>query len=270
MIKKDQMPARFRDLIDEEIAVYRAGASIQERSSIPDTTEVPSRLTSEGKAHWLRVPGVICVFADMRNSTGLTKNKQDRVSARVYQLFIETAVRLFHAAESAYIDVQGDGAFALFDSDEPHRALAAAVNFKTFVKSEFIPRIVADLNVDVGCHLGMDTTPVLVRKLGLQPRAGRTDRQNEVWAGRAINVAAKLGAAAGDDELLVSERMFKLFTHPKSLRSCGCPGGFEMDLWNEHQFHDPALDFTTRYSLRNVWCEKHGADFCDELIKTDV
>lgn len=50
-------------------------------------------------------------------------------------------MRLFNAFEASYIDVRGDGVFALFNRDHPYRALAAAVTFKAFVHEEFVPRI---------------------------------------------------------------------------------------------------------------------------------
>lgn len=269
MIPEDQMPARFRSVIDAEVKTYRAGASVQDVNAIPDTNQIPSNKTGDGKTHWLRISGVICVFADMRNSTGLTAKTQDKAAARAYQLFTETAVRIFHAAESAYIDVQGDGVFALFDSDQPHRALAAAVTFKTFAVKEFAPRVRADLDVDVGSHLGMDSRTVLVRKLGLRPREGRTDRQNEVWAGRTINMAAKLASLAADDEIVVSERMWKKLTADEALRSCGCPNGTKFDLWSHRPIVDSAVDFTSTYVLHSNWCEQHGADFCETLLMID-
>lgn len=269
MISDNQLPARFRSVIDAEIETYKSGAAVQDVNSIPDTTQIPSAKTSQGQTRWLRIPDVICIYADMRNSTGLTAEKQDKSAARAYQLFTETAVRIFHAAESAYIDVQGDGVFALFDSGQVHRALGAAVTFKTFAVTEFIPRVTRDLDVDVGCHLGMDARTTLVRKLGLRPKEGRTDRQNEVWAGRTINMAAKLAAQAADGELIASERAWKKLSAPEALQSCGCPDGIDENLWEEIAIVNPSIDFTRAYVLKPNWCSEHGAEFCESLFAAD-
>jgi hypothetical protein len=77
----------------------------------------------------------------------------------------------------------------------------------------------------VGCHLGIDQETALVRKLGLKQYADRTDRQNEVWAGKPVNMAAKLASISEDDELLVSERFFKNIQHELVIKSCGCKEG---------------------------------------------
>jgi class 3 adenylate cyclase len=101
------------------------------------------------------------------------------------------------------------GVFALFNSNQPYRALAAAITFKTFACSEFTPRIRKKTKQDVGSYLGIDQKMVLVRKLGLKRHADRTDRRNEVWAGKPVNMAAKLASISEDNQLLVSDRFFK-------------------------------------------------------------
>ncbi len=68
MITEDQMPSRFRDVIEEQINVFEEGRSIQVRNTIPDTTGIPI----ENPKHWLRIPDVICVYVDMLGSTRLS------------------------------------------------------------------------------------------------------------------------------------------------------------------------------------------------------
>ncbi|MDC8449786.1 MAG: hypothetical protein LV473_15700 [Nitrospira sp.] len=75
---------------------------------------------------------------------------------------------IFDRFEASYIDVKGDGVFALFNGNQPYRALAAAVTFKTFSKEEFVPKIKAATSITAGCHIGIDKKTVLVRKLGLK------------------------------------------------------------------------------------------------------
>jgi class 3 adenylate cyclase len=136
----------------------------------------------------------------MMGSTKLSAEAHDNSTAGAYQLFTGTAVRLFSEFEAPYIDVRGDGVFALFNSDQPYRALAAAVTFKTFAREEFTPRIKEKTEQAVGSHLGIDQKTVLVRKLGLKRHAERTDRQNEVWAGKPVNMAAKLASISEDND----------------------------------------------------------------------
>lgn len=265
MITQDQLPEPFRKVVDEQVAIYGEKRSIQVVNKIPDTTAIPIQ---NDKQHWLKIPGVICVFVDMKGSTLLSAKSQDRKAAGAYQLFTGTAVRLFNAFEAPYIDVKGDGAFALFDKDQPFRALVAAVTFKTFAREVFVKKMGND--PELGSHLGIDQKTVLVRRIGLKRYGGRTDRQNEVWAGRPINMAAKLASMSDDGELLVSDRFFKNIQHELAVKSCGCPHGEKVDLWTEIDLTtEKRFDFDTAYRLGSNWCGTHGREYCENILKLD-
>lgn len=266
MIGENQVPSRFKDIMDDEVSIFKETPSITLRNSIPDTTAIPI----ENKTHWFRIPDVICVFVDMLGSTKLSAQKYDQTTARAYRLFSGTAVRLFSEFESPYIDIKGDGVFALYDSNQVHRALAAAVTFKTFAKEEFSPRVRKQTDVLVGCHIGIDQRTVLVRKLGFKRYRGRTDRQNEVWAGRPVNMASKLASLSDDNELLCSDRFYANIKSEKALKSCGCPSGEKVDLWSKMDVaENDKFDFTMAYILKSCWCSTHGSEYCDEIIKED-
>jgi len=79
--------------------------------------------SESGLQKWLKIPGVISVYVDMIGSTKLSAEKYDQSTAKVYKYFTDSAIRIFHEFGSSYIDIKGDGVFALFNSDEVHRAL---------------------------------------------------------------------------------------------------------------------------------------------------
>lgn len=265
-IFKTQMPQQFKAVIDEQLKVYNSGRSVTVVKEIPDTTQIPIG----DQTHWLRIPNVICVYVDMMGSTKLSAESHDKSTAGAYQLYTGTAVRLFHEFGAPYIDVRGDGVFALFNEDQPYAALAAAVTFKTFAKEEFVPKIRETTNVEVGSHIGIDQKTVLVRKLGLKRSGGRTDRQNEVWAGKPVNMAAKLASISDDDELLASDRFFERLKDEHALYTCGCPNGEKDYLWIQKNLgQDSRFDFNTSYSLGSVWCPTHGSEFCEAMIELD-
>jgi class 3 adenylate cyclase len=261
-----QLPKQFREVCDEQLEIHGKGCSIQVRNTIPDTGEIPL----DDKRHWLRIPDVICVFVDMTGSTTLSATTADRETAGAYQLFSDTAVRLFDKFDAPYIEVQGDGVFALFNSDQPYRALAAAVSFKTFVTEEFKPRMKKATALELECHAGIDRKTVLVKKLGLRKYGNRTDRQNEVWAGKPVNMSAKLSGLAGPGELLASDRYYARITHDKARKTCGCPHGVKKALWSEIDVTDDSrFDFTKSYKLVSKWCTIHGAEYCDAVLALD-
>ena len=269
-LSETQLSKKYIDVFDDQIEVYEENVSITNRNEIPDTTKIPL----ENQTNWLRIPDVVCVFVDMISSTKLSATKYDKSTARVYQLFTGTATRLFHKFDAPYIDVQGDGVFALFNSDQPYRALVAAVSFKTFVELDFSPRVEEQTEIeDLGAHIGIDQRTVLVRRIGLKRSDNRTDRQNEVWAGRPINMAAKLASETNSMEMIVSDRFYKQITHDKARMSCTC-GTEDSDgpsnLWKEVDLSDDEnFDFDTGYKLTSKWCSIHGKEYSEALLTED-
>ncbi len=265
-IKETQLPKYLRDSIQEQINIYNDGRSITVYNNIPDTSDIPI----ENKSLWLRIPDVICVFVDMLGSTRLSAVKHEKGTAGAYQLFTGTAVKIFHDLEAPYIDVRGDGVFALFNSNQVYRAFVAAVTFKTFANLEFTPRLKQLTSVDVGCHIGIDQKTVLVRKIGLKKKNGRSDRQNEVWAGKPVNMSSKLASMTVDNQLLVSDRFFNNLKNDKARFSCGCPTENNKSLWEKIDIEKKNMfDFDTAYSLKSNWCAIHGEQYFNDLLDLD-
>lgn len=268
MILDTQMPEKYRVKIDEQLENFGKKPSVQVRNEIPDTSQIPIK----DPLHWLKIPGVICVYVDMLGSTKLSAKKHEHGTARAYQLYTGTAVDIFHSFEAPYIDVRGDGVFALFDEEKPFRAIAAAVTFKTFAHEEFCPKVNEELGIEIGSHIGVDQKTVLVKKIGLMRYEDRTDRQNEVWAGKPVNMAAKLASISQNNELIVSDRYYsniqdKLVTH-----SCGCGSedGQPNLLWSEVDLaEDERFDFDLGYRLGSIWCSKHGSEYCEAILALD-
>lgn len=264
MLNDDHIPTRFRQILEEQIDLYQRRRSIQNYKEIPPTKRIPI----EKPLHWLRIPKVVSVFVDMINSTQLSAGNNDNETAGVYQLYTGAAVRLFDEFEAPYIDVRGDGVLALFNKTQPHRALAAAVTFKTFTEVEITPRVKRKTGIGIGSHIGIDQQTVLVSKIGLKRHDQRSDRQNEVWAGRPVNMSAKLASLSKAGELLVSDRYLKNFKDERVLRSCGCDGKY--DLWKPVDLEgDERFDFSKAYKLKQAWCYKHGEEYCEYILTLD-
>lgn len=270
-IVQDQLPKRLRDIVDKEVSTFGNPISVQEKTKIPPTSTIPV----ESGSKWFRIEDVVCVFADMSGSTKLSAKMSRHGLVRAYQLFTGTAVRLFDELDCPYIDVKGDGVFGMFDAGQAHTALAAAVTVKTFAERVFTPRVKSMAEVDVGCHIGIDQKTVWVKKIGIKKVGGRSDRQNEVWAGKPVNMAAKLCSLAKSGEILISDRYFRSVNKDKHVtHSCGCQGGKftgeVVKLWTDVDLsEDDRFDFDKAYKLGSTWCETHGSKFCDAVIALD-
>ena len=262
----NKLPKSIQNIIDAEVDQFEQAVSITRKNKIPTTAEIPI----EKPAHWIKVPSVICCFVDMEGSTKLSAGSHEKTTAEAYRLFTETAVRIFAKFDAEYIDVKGDGVFALFNDNRAYTALAATVTFKTFVHDHFTPMVEEKTEKTIGGHFGIAQRSVLVRKFGFKRHDGRTDRQNEVWAGKPINMAAKLASVSTGNKLWVSDGFYKNLKDEKATHSCGCPDGEKAKLWEEEDISDDdRFDFNSAYSLGSNWCEKHGKSFCRDLVKLD-
>lgn len=261
-----KLPTSIEQIIETELNHFSELVSITNVNQIPETPKIPI----QPPRAWLKIPNVICCFVDMEGSTKLSAGLHEKTTAKAYRLFTETGIRIFHKFGAAYIDIKGDGVFALFNQDQPYSALAATVSFKTFVSEHFTPKVENLTKQHIGGHFGIDQKTVLVRRLGLKTYQDRTDRQNEVWAGKPINMAAKLASLSTGNRLWVSDRFFGNLKDEKATHSCGCPSGDNVELWTEEDVSDDSrFDFDTAYSLGSNWCEKHGRSFCSSLVKLD-
>ncbi|WP_415906263.1 hypothetical protein ACMXYX_15855 [Neptuniibacter sp. QD72_48] len=271
-LPKTQIPEALTNIIDDQTRKFGNPISITESDVIPHTDEIPGTVSN----NWLKINGPICVYTDMANSTALSARAYPKSTAKIYQLYTNTAVQLFHYLGAEYIDIKGDGVFALFNKDKPHTALAAAVTFKTFFESIFTKKVssITEGKVTLGNHIGIDQRTILVKQLGLRKYNGRTDKQNEVWAGKTVNMAAKLASLYDDNRIVVSDRFFANVTHKGATHSCGCDAGIftgqRTPLWTKIDLEDEdKFDFDTGYLLGSSWCSKHGTDTLTEILLAD-
>ena len=266
------MEADVSSQLDEQ---SRLGIQITRQNDVPDTGPT-------NKGVWYQIPQVTAVFADLKRSTELSAENSPRVAARAYTYFIRAMAVILDRFETKYVDIQGDGIFGLFSGkDSRFLAAACAITMRTEVEREVAVRFDKDTSTDweLTAGVGIDHGTLLVRQLGL-----RGTKQNEVWAGKPVNTAAKLSSLAGRNHVVVSDRVFGQYQGASKLRqrallwSCGCDGDAEgtgLDasagqtpyLWKEEPVsEDLGLDFHNFHRLESKWCETHGSEFCETII----
>ena len=258
-------------ILDEVMADVMSQLNDQARLGVQveRATDVPQ----EGPVHrgvWIQIRGVTAVFADLKNSTGLNADNDASSAAHAYTYFIRAMTVILERFDVKYIDIQGDGIFGLFSGRESEfLAIAAAITMITSVERDLAVRFSRNTstNWNLTAGIGIDRGTLLVRRLGL-----RGTKQNEVWAGKPVNTAAKLSSLAGPNQILVSQRMFNIYNSSSGTRrqilfeSCGCnrsnrrrwvpitvPNVLSLDFNNAHRFSLP-------------WCERHGSEHCETLI----
>ena len=231
---------------------------------------------------WWRVNDVTAVFADLKRSTSISVNGSRKDAAFAYTYFIKAMTVILDNFGARYVDIQGDGIFGLFSGkDSVLAAAAAAITMRTQMEKMVEPMFRKHASTQQGLKvgIGMDWGTLLVRRLGL-----RGTRQNEVWAGNPVNMAAKLSSVAGNNQIVVSDCVYAAYNGaPKIrqraiLRSCGCavgkpsaglnfPAGQAKNLWSKIPVpKNLSLNFQTAYQRKVPWCEKHGDEFCEAVL----
>lgn len=272
-LKLDDVKADVSAQLDDQV---KLGVQITVKNDVPDTGPT-------NKGLWYQIPNVTAVFADLKRSTELTAENTPRTSAFAYTYFVRAMAVILDRFSADYVDIQGDAVFGLFSEGAEFLAAASAITMRTLVEQEVATRFDNDTSTDrdweLTAGIGIDRGTLLVRRLGL-----RGTKQNEVWAGRPVNTAAKLSSVAEPDQVVVSDRVFSQYKQASKLRrrvliwSCGCDGdsegtGLDADegetssLWTEDQVsEDLGLDFETIHRLDSPWCETHGSEFCEVLV----
>lgn len=251
------------------------GVQITRQNDVPEVGPV-------NRGVWIEVPQVTAVFADLKRSTDLVASSNPAIAARAYTYFIRGMAVTLERFSAGYVDIHGDGIFGLFSgSGSIFSAAACAVTMKTLVERDISDRFEneAESDWEFAAGIGIDQGTLLVRRLGL-----RGTKQNEVWAGKPLNMAAKLSSVAGPNHVVVSDRVFRSYENSSRLRqrallwTCGCendvegpgldlPIGQTTELWTEEPAPEHlGLDFETLYKLKSRWCDIHGPEFCEAIV----
>lgn len=252
---------------------------LRQQSELGVKIDIISDVPEIGPSHggwWQQIPDVTAVFADLKSSTSLNTEKGAKTAAFAYTYFIRAMTAALDNFSADYIDIHGDGIFGLFSQKSQFPAIACAITMKTIVETNVSALFKQDAssNWELTAGIGIDQGTVLVRQLGLKGA-----KQNEVWAGKPLNVAAKLSSVAKPNELVVSERAFAKYIGASELRqkaiirNCGCGEsnlrkGSTRKLWLKQQISRRrlGLDFDMTYRRKANWCLHHGAEFCEAII----
>jgi class 3 adenylate cyclase len=253
------MMADFDERVRKEL---KAPVEIEDCGVFPDA---PDELYLE-KRIWKRMEQVVVVAADLAGSTKLNFDRYAPTSASLYEALTGNLVRAVEEFEPEFVDIQGDGLFALFHGEGKfQRAFCAAVTVKTFGQRVLMPAIedlMSERFPDVGMKVGMDAGILVAKNVGVR------GRNEPVWAGRPVGWAVKCSETAAVNEVVVTRAVFqKLEANDYIVFSCGCPDGSVVNLWTDTTVENlPDEDGVQCKRLRSSWCVKHGDEFCEAIL----
>jgi class 3 adenylate cyclase len=231
----------------------------------PDVDDIPG----QGSTKWLKIPRVVAVVADLKNSTALGTDRHDTSTARVYKAAVEGSVKILNRFDADFIDIQGDGGFGLFWGDNCfERALCAGVTIRTF-SATFVKKLEAKWapggGPETGFKVGIAVGRVLVKNLGT-PR--NQDEQEAVWAGKPVNYATKCAQVADRHTIVVAGSVWDYFRSNDFVAySCSCKSTPSAALWSDLTIDRLGQDDEKYGRITQVgWCENCGPSFCAAIM----
>lgn len=255
----DDQDAHVRSEFDTKPEVIEAGLYL-------DLTDLAIQART-----WHKLDDVVAVVADLKNSSALGTGRQhDASTASIYEAAVRPVVDILNEFRADDIDIQGDGAFGLFwGSDRYERALCAGITVKTFSEASLEPRMEKKWPEapKTGFKVGIASSRVLAKRIGIP----RSTHQEEVWAGKAVNYAAKAAQTADRREMVVTDPVWQRVEKNDYLAmSCGCTGPSDT-IWEDVEITQLPGEESSRYGrkLTSHWCEKCGPEFCEAVLRGD-
>ncbi|MBD8519218.1 hypothetical protein [Plantibacter sp. CFBP 8804] len=220
------------------------------------------------KAEWHAIDDVVSVNFDMKASTNLAKGRSPQSTASIYDAGVGGVVKIFQEFDAQFVDIQGDGGFALFWGNLRYeRAVSSAVTARTF-SIDFTEQLENKWPKasSTGFKLGVASGSLMAKRVGL-PR--HLDLQEPVWAGNPVNYAAKAAQQAVDVMMNVTGSVWDAISNNDYLTfSCDC--GNPALLWDSVILDKIPDDEKFGFSLNRHWCRKHGEDYCRQVLAGKV
>lgn len=91
-----------------------------------------------------------------------------------------------------------------------------------------------------------------------------------MWAGKAVNFAAKAAQVANQHELIVTGSVWdKIEGNDYLTMSCPCGGGPSTSIWHDKTIDKLPDDDADREGrlLTSAWCVVHGAEYCNAILE---
>ncbi|MEU8394074.1 hypothetical protein AB0C28_02710 [Nonomuraea sp. NPDC048892] len=217
---------------------------------------------------WHRLKDGVAVVADLKGSTQMGLNKHSASTASIYEASTGSVVNILNEFDADFIAIQGDGAFGMFWGERRReRALCAGITIKTFSQRILTPRLEKKWEElpATGLKVGIANSPLLVKRVGVP----RTAYQEPIWAGKAVNYAAKAAQQIDRHELLVTGSIWAWALGIDYLAySCTCGDGPSAKIWTDmviDKIPEGQVDREGKL-LRSSWCQTHGQEYCRAIL----
>lgn len=220
---------------------------------------------------WVKYDQVVAVSADLKNSTQLLESSLFNKSvAAIHDAAVGSLESIFGGLKSDFVDIQGDGAFALFTGEQRfEKALVAAVSISSYsrdVLEKALQRKWGDQGPKTGFKTGISSGSILAKKIGEDK-----DSRSPVWIGTPVNYAVKIGSEVEIHEIGISKSVAEAISSNQYLMySCGHNRSeTKRDpkiLWKNKTFETINSEEKDGLLLAVHWCEFCGDDFIESIL----
>lgn len=245
---------------------------IEQLASMPDVDEAGDDLDVNelpiDQRKWIRLDEVVAVVADLKASTHLGTGKRAESTASIYEAAIYPLVSIFDKFGADDVAIHGDGGFGVFWGNRRlERAIATGITIKTFSELLLEPKLESKWPdaPHTGFKVGVAASRILVKRVGIE----RKERNEEVWAGKAVNYATKAAQSGDRRELVVPGSLWDVLeTNDYIAYSCSCGDGPSETIWEDVLIKGVPDDDDDRFGrkLTSKWCTVHGHEFCSAIL----
>jgi len=175
-------------VVDETKEILNWKVQTHPTSSVPNKADLPLG----NKAYEFETA---VLYIDVRKSSNLPEQHRRVTAAKIYNAFLNGAVRIVRANHGEVRSFNGDSILAFFDPSQLPcmSAVRSALQLVYFVRKILRPQVAAkgyEQFIDAG--VGVSYGVILATKAGI--RGG--DNNDLIWPSTATNLAAKLGDSA--------------------------------------------------------------------------
>ena len=255
-------------LLDQDINRITSNMSITDC----ETVEKALEKTKLEVNHWMRINNVVVIFSDLKNSTGISFDKQKKTMSKLLEYLNKPFIQIHQDFGAEFIDIKGDGGIAIYTEQNAINAILAAVTTKSFYAKNINGKVKTTYDIDFIVETGIAQGSLLLKKIG-----GRA-YSAPVWAGETINKAAliskELKKKNHANNIGITQSLYSLISQDKTLsyylsKTCGCNNnGIKKTLWTEESLN---MHHGEKYYYTNSnWCNIHGQDYINEILTRPI
>jgi len=218
---------------------------------------------------WMQIDNVVVVFSDLKNSTGISFDKQDRTMTKLLEYLNQPFVKIHKQFGAEFTDIKGDGGISIYSKENTIKALLASVTIKTFYFKYINDKVKKTYDVNFEVTTGISKGNLRLKNIGMR------GLNFPVWAGETINLSAliskELKHKSSPNNYIGITR--EIYDEIKSKRledylhmSCGCgTKGIKQMLWTTETI--PNKGGKKYYYTNSNWCDIHGQEYLAKVLE---